>query len=278
MGKIISLRQIKAILKPWEATLVGGAFDLFHVGHLRYLRAASRYGRPLVVIVQTDKAVSIRKGSTRPIIHQEQRAEIIAALEFVDYVLILDRPSHYDGYIEVIKPRHLIFFKENLHYRKRRARDIVNKFQNVKVVFIGPKEVGNKVMSTTRIAQKIMAKPIVKSARNPIVRALTEISSKSQAKVGKISALLVDRGKIVAKAGNNRSERHAEVLLLKDVMRKKSSLHTSELYVLIPPCIMCAELIVKTPLQRVYYLHDYGNGDGVKLLEKHGIECKPIHV
>ena len=104
MGKIVKLSEINKFVSPYQSTLVGGCFDLFHVGHLRYLKAASRFGRPLIVIVQTDKTISVRKGPTRPIINQWQRAEIISSLEFVDFVLILDKPSHHDGYLKIIKP------------------------------------------------------------------------------------------------------------------------------------------------------------------------------
>jgi D-beta-D-heptose 7-phosphate kinase/D-beta-D-heptose 1-phosphate adenosyltransferase len=71
-----------------------GCFDILHVGHLRYLREAARQGDVLVVGVNSDHSVrSLEKGSERPIVSQDERAELVAALEPVDYVVIFDEPD-----------------------------------------------------------------------------------------------------------------------------------------------------------------------------------------
>jgi homotetrameric cytidine deaminase len=70
--------------------LTGGVFDLFHEGHLNFLRQASLLGKTTIVHIDSDKHTASRKGPTRPIISQEKRAQIIAALPFVNYVLITD--------------------------------------------------------------------------------------------------------------------------------------------------------------------------------------------
>jgi rfaE bifunctional protein nucleotidyltransferase chain/domain len=67
--------------------LANGAFDLLHVGHVRYLQAAARCGDLLVVAVNTDASVRLSKGSLRPIIPEHERAELVAALGCVDYVV-----------------------------------------------------------------------------------------------------------------------------------------------------------------------------------------------
>jgi len=269
--KIINLRQINKLIKPYTATLVGGVFDLFHVGHLRYLKAASKHSRPLVVSVQSDKTTRIRKGFNRPIINQEQRAEIIAELEFVDYVLILDKPSHYDKYLEILKPKYLIFYKENLTYRKRRAKDIQNKFSFIKVVFV---DTGRKTISTTKIAKKILAQPNFNKIKDKIARNLHIQASQSQARVGKISALIVYKNKIILSNNNTKSEVHAEVVALRKAIKKKIPLKKCKIYILIPPCISCAEEIYKKGIETVYYLYPYGNDDGIKFLRKHGVKVK----
>ena len=276
MGKIVRLGKLKKLLKPGECTLVGGAFDLFHTGHLRFLRAASKQGRPLVVIVQTDKMVRIRKGFSRPIVSENHRAEIISALEFVDYVLILDRATHYDRYIEAIRPRNIVFFKENMHYRMRRAKEIERKFPKTKVIFISKKGFGRKVMNTSKIIKKICNPPIRKKVGDVIVDQLYELSEKSPSKVGKISAILTNGKKIVKIGGNTKSERHAEMQILSKKI-KGANLADCCLYVLIPPCIQCSEKIVKTRLKTVYYLHAYGNDDGIALLRKSGIKVSKYH-
>lgn len=67
--------------------LANGAFDLLHVGHVRYLNAAKALGGKLVVAVNSDASVSALKGQGRPIIPEGERAEIVAALAAVDAVL-----------------------------------------------------------------------------------------------------------------------------------------------------------------------------------------------
>ena len=274
MGKIVKLSDIDKFIKPYESTLVGGCFDLFHVGHLRYLRAASELGKPLIVMVQTDKTISVRKGLTRPIVNQEQRAEIISSLEFVNFVLILDKPSHYDRYLKIIKPKFLVFYKENMRYRKRRARDIGEKFPKIKVVFLGSDKIKKTNIRTSNIMRKIIGKPDFSKINNFIKLELLELASESKARVGKISALIIRNGKIVAKSKNNSAEVHAEVIAIRQAKKNRVNLSECELYILIPPCIMCSELILKSGIKKVYYLHPYGNDDGIKLLRKNGILVK----
>jgi rfaE bifunctional protein nucleotidyltransferase chain/domain len=70
-----------------------GCFDLLHVGHLRYLVAASREADVLVVAVNDDASVRELKGEGRPILAAEHRAELVAALRCVDYVVIFPEPT-----------------------------------------------------------------------------------------------------------------------------------------------------------------------------------------
>ena len=70
-----------------------GCFDLLHVGHVRYLTAARKEGDLLVVGLNSDASVKLIKGSQRPIVEQEQRSEILASLQVVDYVTFFDEPD-----------------------------------------------------------------------------------------------------------------------------------------------------------------------------------------
>ncbi len=67
-----------------------GCFDLLHVGHIRFLSAARKQGDALVVGVNCDDAVRSLKGPGRPLMGENARAELVAAIEFVDYVVIFD--------------------------------------------------------------------------------------------------------------------------------------------------------------------------------------------
>ncbi len=80
--------------------LTNGVFDLLHVGHLRYLRQARRAGDVLVVGVNTDAAVH-KPG--RPLVPEDERAELVAALEPVDYVVIFGE-STADALLRAVRP------------------------------------------------------------------------------------------------------------------------------------------------------------------------------
>ncbi len=76
-----------------RVVLANGAFDLLHAGHVRYLEAAKREGDWLIVAVNSDASVSRSKGAGRPIVPAAERAEIVAALECVDAVLVFEEDS-----------------------------------------------------------------------------------------------------------------------------------------------------------------------------------------
>jgi rfaE bifunctional protein nucleotidyltransferase chain/domain len=73
--------------------LANGCFDVLHVGHVRYLEAAKAMGDLLVVCVNSDVQARRLKGDGRPVLSQDQRAEIVAALEAVDFVTIFEEPT-----------------------------------------------------------------------------------------------------------------------------------------------------------------------------------------
>lgn len=70
-----------------------GVFDLLHVGHVRYLAQARSLGDALLVAINSDRTVRELKGPDRPIFNEAERAEILAALRFVDYVTVFDNIS-----------------------------------------------------------------------------------------------------------------------------------------------------------------------------------------
>ena len=76
-----------------SVALANGLFDLLHVGHVRYLEAAAREASVLVVGINSDASAAALKGPGRPILPQDERAEIIAALGCVGYVFIFDEPN-----------------------------------------------------------------------------------------------------------------------------------------------------------------------------------------
>ena len=93
--KILSLNRLlleRARLRAAGQKLVftNGVFDILHVGHVRYLEQARTLGDVLLVAINSDAAVRELKGEGRPLMNQDERAEILAALRTVDYVTIFD--------------------------------------------------------------------------------------------------------------------------------------------------------------------------------------------
>lgn len=93
--KIRTLEEL-ALLRPgWKTAgrkvvWTNGCFDILHVGHLRSLRDAKALGDILIVGLNSDSSVRTNKGAGRPIVPQDERAELLAALEPVDYVAIFE--------------------------------------------------------------------------------------------------------------------------------------------------------------------------------------------
>jgi len=93
--KLADRSQLAALVRQWRAAgekiiLANGCFDLLHVGHVRYLRAAKALGGKVVVALNSDSSASAIKGEGRPRLPQLERAEILAALQDVDAVTIFD--------------------------------------------------------------------------------------------------------------------------------------------------------------------------------------------
>jgi rfaE bifunctional protein nucleotidyltransferase chain/domain len=92
-GKILSRDELRRRTEEWRrsgrrVTLANGNFDLLHVGHVRYLRGAKALGGKLVVAINSDASVRALKGEGRPVVPEQERAEIVAALADVDAVII----------------------------------------------------------------------------------------------------------------------------------------------------------------------------------------------
>ena len=108
MGQIVERAKLAEVVAAWRVagdsvTLANGCFDLLHVGHVRYLQGARALGGKLVVAINSDASTRRLKGSNRPAMPEQERAEIIAALACVDAVVIFDEPD-VRALIREIKP------------------------------------------------------------------------------------------------------------------------------------------------------------------------------
>lgn len=107
-AKVISRKDVGALgerlrREGRRVAFANGCFDLLHVGHVRYLEAAREQGDVLVVGVNSDHAVEALKGRGRPLLHAQARAEIVAALAAVDYVVVFDDVTA-EGILRDLRP------------------------------------------------------------------------------------------------------------------------------------------------------------------------------
>jgi rfaE bifunctional protein nucleotidyltransferase chain/domain len=98
VGEILGRAELAARLAADRAAgrtvaFANGCFDLLHVGHIRYLEAAAAEADRLIVAINDDDSVRALKGERRPILAAEHRAELVAALRCVDYVVIFHEPT-----------------------------------------------------------------------------------------------------------------------------------------------------------------------------------------
>jgi rfaE bifunctional protein nucleotidyltransferase chain/domain len=98
MGSVLTRAELRERVgelrrRGRTVALANGHFDLLHVGHLRYLRAAKEEADVLVVALNDDESVARLKGVGRPLVPAAERAELIAALEPVDFVVVFDGDS-----------------------------------------------------------------------------------------------------------------------------------------------------------------------------------------
>ena len=111
-GKVKRREELRAILEGMKKegkriVFTNGCFDLLHVGHVRYLEEAKALGDILVVGMNSDRSVRDLKGPERPILSEEERAEILSGLGCVDYVTIFEEADPFQV-ISSLKPNILV--------------------------------------------------------------------------------------------------------------------------------------------------------------------------
>jgi rfaE bifunctional protein nucleotidyltransferase chain/domain len=153
LAKFKSLSALRRTIKAEKAKgrviiLANGCFDLFHAGHIRYLRGAKSKGDILVVAINSDRSVRRLKGKGRPILRQAERAEILSSFSFVDYVTIFGEP---------MVTKVLLALKPDIHVKgSDYTRETVPEKETVKqyggrVAIVG----GPKIRNTSRVIKDI---------------------------------------------------------------------------------------------------------------------------
>ena len=162
MGRVLCWEEaarIRHLLQGESKTVVftNGLFDLLHVGHLRYLRQARALGDVLIVGLNSDSSAREFKGPTHPIVPLNERAELLSALEPVDYVVVFDEPTA-ERLVDLLRPD--IFVKGGDYAARRTDRSYEKVPAEARIVY----GYGGKVkilpylkgQSTSELVRKIL--------------------------------------------------------------------------------------------------------------------------
>lgn len=127
--KIITVEEAKTIITELKnikkkIVVVGGCFDLLHVGHITFLEEAKKSGDVLIVLLEHDEQIRKTKGHGRPITTQDDRAKILASLVMIDYIIMLPtmhNDADYDNLLFLLKPA-IIATTQGDPYRSHKER------------------------------------------------------------------------------------------------------------------------------------------------------------
>ncbi|MBD3310495.1 D-glycero-beta-D-manno-heptose 1-phosphate adenylyltransferase [Candidatus Woesearchaeota archaeon] len=154
--KIVSRQEIISIRKQMKeqgktVVFTNGCFDILHAWHVKYLEETKKNGDVLILGINSDRSVKELKGLDRPIVDQDERAEVVAGLEAVDYVVIFDEKTP-EKLIEELRPD---FYTKGGDY----TIDTINQDERKLLEGLGIRIVivkGDSSYSTTNMIQKIL--------------------------------------------------------------------------------------------------------------------------
>ncbi len=155
MRKIITLDALlktsQILKKRGTSVLVGGCFDILHIGHIKFLQQAKLQADILIVLLENDMKVKHLKGNNRPIHTQQERAQILSAIEYVDIVVLLPHLTDDNQYSKIVNALHpdIIAVTQQdpfLEKKKNQAEQVGGK------VYVVPKV---DTFSSSRLAQQL---------------------------------------------------------------------------------------------------------------------------
>jgi D-glycero-beta-D-manno-heptose 1-phosphate adenylyltransferase len=151
--KIISKSETVTLVNSWQSNgqqvvFTNGCFDIVHLGHIDYLEKASKLGNRLVLGLNTDASVSRLKGPGRPVVNEYARARLMAALAFVDVVVLFDEPTPLE-LIEALGPNILVKGDDYSVQNIVGADFVINKGGSVKTIALV------EGYSTSKLIEKI---------------------------------------------------------------------------------------------------------------------------
>lgn len=153
MTDVLSIHQLAEVSKQLhkenkKIVLTGGCFDILHIGHITLLENAKKEGNVLMVMLESDESIKLKKGINRPIHTQKQRTEMLSSIRYVDYVIQLPQDmtnEDYDSVVKHIRPAIIAATSGDPYafHKERQAKET-----DAKVVYVN-KSVEN--ISTTSI-------------------------------------------------------------------------------------------------------------------------------
>lgn len=115
--------------KKQTAVIAGGCFDIIHTGHIAFLQQAKKQGDHLIILLESDESIKKKKGVQRPINTQHDRAVVLSAICFVDYICVLKpfmTDADYDDLVIMIKPAIIATTKgDSFRYHKERQANMI---------------------------------------------------------------------------------------------------------------------------------------------------------
>lgn len=304
------IEQLKVVGK--KVGLVQGSWDLFHLGHLKYLKKAKEQCDFLVVAMDSDEKIQKRKGNSRPIIPEEERKEFISLLGIADAIVIKPVGEPKWNLIKTIKPDVLVAIKENYTEEEiKKLESICGKVAILprqsesstsdkirKITIAQEKEKAQKNQKQYQIADKL--KVAIEETKKRIgldgnmempISGLIDYLSDSTDWKCPVSACCFHNGSWYYGANHtdfdisnydiiNRSElyyqtvEHAEINLLKK-LGEVEKLDTP-IYTTLFPCDKCMKVLIDKGVKEIYYLEDHPDKNWSKrshaLANKKGIK------
>ncbi len=286
--------------------LVQGSWDLFHLGHLLYIKKARELSDYLVIGMDSDEKIRKRKGNSRPIIPEEERYEFIKLLELADDVIIKDSNEKKWELIKTIKPDVLIAIKENYTDEEiKKLNEICGKVailprqsesstsDKIRKIMISNQK--NKIDNLDSKMKEAIEKVkerinFNKEMTDPIPRLIKHLEDSTDW-ICPVAAACYHDGRWYLGANHsdfnipkfdveNRTElyyattEHAEINLLKKLGNVEKI--NTPIWTTLFPCDKCMKVLIDKGVKEIFYLEDHPHRNWSKrsheLAEKHGIK------
>lgn len=307
LGEVILKEIEEAKASGKKVGLVQGSWDLFHLGHLRYILKARELCDYLIIAMDSDEKIRKRKGSSRPIIPEEERYDFIKLLGIADNVVIKPVNEAKWGLIRTVKPDVLVAIKDNYS-----DEEIVKLEEICGRVAILPRQSESSTSDKIRKITISGQKNKIDDLDDRILKAINDMKERigfdpsmvdpipimfEQLKdstdwVCPVAAACYYDGRWYLGANHsdfsipkydveNRTElyyatcEHAEINMLKK-MGDVESLNDTPVWVTLFPCDRCMKVLIDKGIKKIYYLEDHKERNWSKrsheLAEKHGVE------